>query len=360
VEGLILTGGFGAASAGASGAAPAGSGAGKTEAAPGERIVLHIDGDEMSVPEYAERLGAVYGPSYEALAVLGAEDRIVVRADVQTGNFPWAELVFPRISQVPMLNNVHSSVNTEELKTYMPDLVFTFSRPNELRQFKAAGIPCVWGLTPSTPEGTKNQLRVYAEALGGGAIARAEHYAAYFDEKFAMVKAVTDGIAPRDRPAVYYAGIDMLTTYGRYSDIGAFIDAAGGIPVTANLEAGNHVQIDFEQLAAWNPAYIFIDHGAMNERATAEEIMAGAYGNGRYRSIDAVKNRNVYLVPSGVYYWDMGLQKILLLMYMAKTLHPEAFADLDMEAEVMEFYGEFFGYPLTREQAGRILGRLDP
>jgi iron complex transport system substrate-binding protein len=354
VDGLTLAGDFGAAK-------PAGEDQGSAaEAAPGERLIRHIDGDEISVPVYAERLGAVYGPSYEALVVLGAEDRIVVRADVQTENFPWAELVFPRISQIPMLKNVHASVNTEELKTYMPDLVFTFSRPNELRQFKAAGIPCVWGLTPSTPDGTKEQLMVYAEALGGDAIPRAAHYAAYFDEKFAMVKSVTDNIPPVDRPTVYFAGIDMLTTYGKYSDIGAFIEAAGGKALTAGLEAGNHVQIDFEQLAAWNPAYIFIDHGAMNERAAVEEIMAGAYGSARYQSIDAVKNRRVYLVPSGVYYWDMGLQKILLLMYMAKTLHPAAFADLDPEAEVMEFYSEFFDYPLTREQSGRILGRLDP
>ena len=42
------------------------------------KIVKNRDGKEMQVPEEApERIAAVYGPAYEALTVLGAEDRIV-------------------------------------------------------------------------------------------------------------------------------------------------------------------------------------------------------------------------------------------------------------------------------------------
>ena len=98
----------------------------------------------------------------------------------------------------------------------------------------------------------------------------------------------------------------------------------------------------------------------MNDRETVEEIKDAAYGNKRYAAISAVKDDQVYLTPSGVFYWDMGLQKILLVMYMAKTIHPEAFTDLDMEQEIMEFYSEFYGYDLSREDAHRILMREDP
>jgi iron complex transport system substrate-binding protein len=324
------------------------------------RTIRHIDGTEITVPAQARRIGAVYGPSYEALALLGAEEKIVARADVQADNFPWARDVFPRIAGLPVLNNVHASVNTELLKQYNPDLVFTFSRPNELRQLAALDIPAVWGRTTVTLDDTKDQLRVYAEALGGTAPERAERYAAYFDEKLAAVRGATAQIPAEARPRVYFAGVDLLTTYGKYSDIGAVIEAAGGLSVTADIEGGNHVQIDFEQLAARDPAFIFIDHGAMNERAAVEDIMEGAYGAARYQAISAVRSRQIYLVPSGVYYWDMGLQKILLLMYIAKIIQPEAFADLDMRAEVMEFYAEFFSYPLSAEQADKILAREDP
>ena len=98
----------------------------------------------------------------------------------------------------------------------------------------------------------------------------------------------------------------------------------------------------------------------MNDRNTVEEIKSAAYKNKKYAAIDAVKNDQVYLTPSGTFYWDMGLQKILLVMYMAKTIHPEEFADLNMEQEVREFYQKFYGYELTEEEAHQILMREDP
>ena len=79
-----------------------------------------------------------------------------------------------------------------------------------------------------------------------------------------------------------------------------------------------------------------------------------------YKSLKAVKNDQVYATPSGVFYWDMGIQKILLVMDMAKTLHPDKFKDLDMAQEVMEFYEKFFNYSLTREEAEQILNRESP
>jgi iron complex transport system substrate-binding protein len=65
-------------------------------------------------------------------------------------------------------------------------------------------------------------------------------------------------------------------------------------------------------------------------------------------------------VPSGVFYWDMGLQKILLVEYMAQILHPDLFQDLDMVQELMNFYQEFYGYSLTAPEAQAILSRQLP
>ena len=304
-----------------------------------------------------QRIAAVYGPSYEALTVLGVEDRIVVRADVQTDDFPWAEKVFKRITEVPALDNVHTSVNFEELMNYDPQIVFAFPRTNELTQLEKAGIPAVAGASAKKPQDVKVQLMKYAKALNQEAVERAEAYGKYFDEKFQYVTDITGKIKEEDRPRVYYAGVDVLTTYGKYSDIPELIRAAGGKPVSGNLKAGSRTQIDKEQFLEWNPEYIFIDHGGMNDGKNVEEIREDIYKDKNYKNIEAVKNKNIYLSPSGVFYWDMGLQKILLLMNVARILHPEEFSQLDMEYEVMDFYERFYDYPLTREEAGKILQR---
>ena len=307
-----------------------------------------------------QRIAAVYGPSYEMLAVLGVEDRIVVRADVQSDDFPWASEVFFRISDVPLLDNVHTSVNFEQLMTYAPDMVYSFPRPNEEKQLEEAGVACLPGEAAETLEDTPHQLMTYAQTLNEDAVERARVYGQYYSDKIQMVQSVTGQMSESEKPKVYYAGMDILTTYGAYSDLPAVIEAAGGVCVSADLEAGSRTQIDYEQLMAWNPDYIFIDHGGINDGETVEQVREELLASDQYQELAAVKDHAVYAVPSGVFYWDMGLQKVLLVMHMAKILHPEEFADLDMVKEVQEFYETFYDYPLTAEQAQKILMREAP
>jgi iron complex transport system substrate-binding protein len=357
--GLAIKGGFGSdlRTGGADGEAGGGGGTGAQI-----RNIKQFDGTLSEVPLVPERVAAVYGPSYEALVLLGAEDRIVARADVQTENFPWAEEVFGRIGGLPVLEDVHAAVNIEQLLTYKPDLVYTFPRPNEVAVLDKAHVAWIEGQTTTSLADAKELLRVFASGIGVEAQGRADAYAQWFDERLAYVTERTAGLTDAQRPKVYYAGTDILTTYGSGSDIISVIEAAGGNAVSKELEGGNRINTDAEKLAAWNPDWIFIDHCGMSgsEDGTADEVAARAYANPKYASIGAIRDRQVVLTPSGVFYWDMGLQKILLVEYMAKTIHPELFEDLDMAAETQDFYLTFFGYPLTQEQAGQILARQAP
>ncbi|MNM14290.1 putative siderophore-binding lipoprotein YfiY precursor [compost metagenome] len=325
-----------------------------------QRTITNIKGQELKVPVEAKRITAVYGPSYEILVMLGAEDRIVACSDVQVDNFPWAQLIFKRMNTLPKLKNVHTAVNIEALLSYKPDLVLGFPRPNESNKLDELKIDNVPGAVTANLESSLKQLEVYANAVGGEAPERVREYEDYFRAKLKRVTDVTSKLPDADRPAVYYSAIDLLSTYGKYSDLTEVISAAGGRSVTADFEAGNHSQITFEQLVQYNPAYIFIDHGGINDLETAEKIRSNAYSDGRYGLIKAVADKQVYLTPSGAFYWDMGLQKILLVMEMAKILHPDAFADLDMNAELREFYSKFYHYELTEEQADKILNRENP
>jgi iron complex transport system substrate-binding protein len=304
-----------------------------------------------------ERLAAIYGPSYEMLVVLGAEDKIVVRADVQTDDFPFASKVFKRIDSVPKLDNVHTSVNIEELMTYNPDMVYTFPRENELAQLKKLNVSVLAGQSDENLSTVTKQLMDYAQTLDDTAKEKALEYQQYFDTKLKMVTDITSKI--ENKPKVYYAGTDILTTYGKYSDIIEVITAAGGTAVSANLEGSSRTQINYEQLMSWNPEYIFLDHGGMNGAQNVLQMKEDVMTDSRYQSVVAVKNSDVYVVPSGVFYWDMGLQKILLVMQMAKTLHPEEFQSLDMKNELKTFYQKFYDYSLSDEEVTAILNRQE-
>ncbi|MDR1028020.1 MAG: ABC transporter substrate-binding protein [Clostridiales Family XIII bacterium] len=314
------------------------------------------------IPDDPGRIAAVYGPSYEALVALGAEDRIAVRADVQTENFPWAFEVYRRIGELPVLEDVHAAVNIETLLSHDPDLVYTFPRPNEVALLDKAHIGYIEGATTKTLDDVKGLLFKFAAPLGEEAVARAEAYAAYFDEKLTFVRERTRDLPEAERPKVYYAGTDILTTYGRQADVVEAIEAAGGTAVTRELEGGNRVNTDAEKLAAWNPDWIFLDHCGMSgsEKGSVDEIVAAAYDNPKYAGITAIKEQRIVPTPSGVFYWDMGIQKILLIEYMAKTIHPELFEDVDMASEIQDFYARFFDHELSREDAEKILERQLP
>jgi iron complex transport system substrate-binding protein len=324
------------------------------------KTVTDLSGDRIRVPYKVDRIGAVYGPSYEALYVLGQQDKVVVSSDVQKEDFPWATVIFPELKNTPELKNVHSSVNVEKLMTYKPDLVFSFPRPNEMKQLEEGGIAAVPGETTRKLKDVPDELLVYAHCTGKDAVDKAKAYGEYFDKKYDQITARTRDLKKGERPKVYYSGIDILTTYGGYSDIPDLIEKAGGTAVSADLKAGNHAQIDFEQLAAWDPDYIFLDHGGMNEGKSLEEIAEETYRDKKYSEITAVKDHEIHMTPTGVFYWDMGLQKILLLEYVAKTIHPGLFKDLDMVTEIQQFYRQFYRYDLSRQQAKKILERREP
>lgn len=47
-------------------------------------------------------------------------------------------------------------------------------------------------------------------------------------------------------------------------------------------------------------------------------------------------------------------------MWLAKTLHPDRFRDLDIVKEMRDYYRQFYHYPLTAEEARLILAHQPP
>jgi len=109
--------------------------------------------------------------------------------------------------------------------------------------------------------------------------------------------------------------------------------------------------VTIETIMEWDPDIIFM--GRMNDTAIITE-------NEAWSGITAVENGAVYLCPSGVFNWDYSGEGVLLMLYLAKTIHPELFEDLDVEAEIQYYYSTFYGYELSEENVQNILNHADP
>lgn len=323
------------------------------------RTVTLSDGYVVEgIPAEVERIAALFGPSYERLYVLGAEDKIVMCSDFHRSNWPWSQLIYQHVDDEDMaiVQNASSSLNVEDLLEYDLDVCFYWSTSEVLKALENVGIAAVPYSSTGGVDSIKQELYSYAQVLGDEeAMAIYERYADYFDTALAEVQAVTSQIPDEERKVVHYGMRALLSPVAGDSDVVAIIEYAGGIPSSTELTGSDSTDIDKEQLIAWNPDAIFIDH-TTDPHAAIDEI----YADSDYANISAVQNGEIYGVPTGVFYWDAGLQMVLLVKWMAATLYPDYFPDMDMVAELQEFYSEFYHYDLTEEQAQAILNCENP
>jgi len=327
------------------------------------RTIKNLNGKSIQIPVDVRRVACFYGPSYEKVALLDAEDKIAVCSEFHKTLSPWKKKIFKRINNIPGYASSHSP-NLEELINMKLDVVFFWDMPGVVEKIQGIGIPVIHpaGVPGRKVEDMKYLLNVYAEVLGDKAIKIAKRYSEYFDQKINMVKSVTSAMPDNEKPTVYFAVRKPLQTAGRDSFIPELVGLAGGISVQRDLSGGFGREIGLELLLKWNPEIIILDHCGARWMGSApvHEIVSQMINDKRLESITALKNKQVYMSPTGVFFWDSGQQVILQIMWMAKMFHPEKFSHIDMNKELKYFYSEFFRYKLSDDEARRILLNLPP
>ncbi|PWR71277.1 ABC transporter substrate-binding protein [Methanospirillum lacunae] len=325
-------------------------------------VISSASASTVEVPKDVNKIGCLFGPSYEKVVILGAEDKITMASDSHQTLWPWSNIVYKDLNKIPVIIKNAQTPNIEDLVKNKPDVIFFWNTPETVQKIEDAGIPVVPAPDTKKFEDVKTSLDSYAQVLGPDAKAISKDYADYFDKKLAYVKSNIGDIPSDQRPSVYFAIRKPLQTAGANSDISEMISLAGGKSVTDGLDAGFGTDITVEQLLKWNPDYIIIDHcGASNLGSKpADQTLQEMVNDTRFSDLSAMKNQHVYISPTGVFFWDAGQQQILQLMWLAKLLHPDKFQDLNMNNEVKEFYSKFYHYELTDDQADRILKLLPP
>ena len=123
------------------------------------------------------------------------------------------------------------------------------------------------------------------------------------------------------------------------------IENAGGINVARGVK--DHAQISAEQLLGWNPDYLLV--------WSKEEIEA-LYKDARFKSLNAVKNKKVFAVPTGAHVWtNYTPEQPLAVLWAAGKFYPSKFSEASLKNAALDFYSKFFDYRLTSEQLNQIL-----
>lgn len=175
-----------------------------------------------------------------------------------------------------------------------------------------------------------------------------------FNNKYLnMVNERSSSLSDADKKTVYYAeGDDGLQTNPSHSAHGQLIDLVGGKNVADSAAQGNTtggIQVSIEQVIKWNPDVII---------TTDPEFYASVYDNPNWANINAVQNKEVYLSPQSPFKWfdrPVGANMIIGVPWTAKVIYPDQYKDINMVETTKEFYGNFYHYDLSDDEAKQML-----
>ena len=323
-------------------------------------IVVDHKGNEVELPVNIERVVIISPmplPSIYCL-YMGGTDKLVGMhpTSMAAAENSYLKNVYPDVVNVPTGFVKNGAVNVEELLKLKPDVVFYLASDKALEEsLQNAGIK---GFAFSTSVADFNTIETYANWIGKfgeifGDTGRADSIIKHGREVEKFINARLANLKDEEKPSVLmlynYDTSGMKTSgvnfYGDY-----WINAGGGKNVACELKGSP--AISMEQVYQWNPEYIFITNFSPY---LPEDLYNNSIDGYDWSQIDAVKNKRVYKFPLGMYRWyPPSSDTPLALKWISKTLHPELFADMDMDKEVTEYFKEFYGANLTAEDLNAI------
>ena len=143
-----------------------------------------------------------------------------------------------------------------------------------------------------------------------------------------------------------------LTTSGKHFFGEWWANAVGAVNVGGEMDTVNSTPVSMEQVYVWNPARILITN---YNTAQPDDLYNNTIGNYDWSEVDAVKNGKVSKMPLGMYRsYTCGVDTPVTLLWMAKTVYPTLFEDIDITEEAQKYYKTVFDIELSAEQVERI------
>lgn len=302
--------------------------------------VVDQAGREVTLDEPADKLVSSYYISTALLIALGCEDDLVgIEKKGETRQL--YHMAAPELLELPAVGS-GKGINIEETAALEPDVVILPKRLQEsAASFEALDIPVII-VNPETQEEFEECIGLLAEITGTEKTG--EELLNYYHEKMEFARELTKDA---EKPLVYLAsGSDYLSTCTSKMYQNDLISMAGGLNVSGELDDTYWAEISAEQLAAWNPEYIFgvsyAEYGL--DSFTENEALA---------EVEAVKKGQVYTFPSTIEAWDYPTpSSVLGVLWLTNVLHPDLYSTEDYKKEAVEFYQKFFDIQVSDEDLG--------
>jgi iron complex transport system substrate-binding protein len=318
-----------------------------------QRVVRYYGNQQVRLPAQVSKV-ATMGAHSALVAMLGYGPKIVATNRGVRDEMPIFRRFVPTITQAVLVSsgepNAPGDLNIEELLHIKPDVVFMGGVPPVQRSMlEKAGIGIV-ELRYNSMQNLLERISITGDILGEDARRNAAGYRNYFNDNIERVKRILAKVPAEKRLRIYHALGQPLATSGRPSINQDWMDLGGVSNIAEHWFKGavNATgKVSLEEIIAANPDAIIAMRAA--DAATIRS-------DPRWKNIRAVREGRVYANPRGMYWWCRETpEEALQFLWLAKTLYPDAATDIDMPAEVRQFYKRFYGYELSAADVNEFL-----
>ena len=320
-----------------------------------KRTFVDDAGVEMEVPEKIDRIVVGAWQMAAPLAVyLGGGEKIVgmAPASMKAAENGLLGEMYPELLDAETEFYNGGDINMEELLKLDPDIVIGVGE-EQSEAIRAAGIPATvvsvskWDY--DVIETYDHWLETFDAIFGGSAYGK--DVTEYSNQVQSAIMEKVSAIPAEDRKKVMilFAYSDAtMSTSGKGFFGQSWCDLTGAINVGEGIESLGSAAINMEQVYEWNPDVIIITNFTT---AQPEDLYNNTIGSDDWSSVNAVKNKQVYKMPLGIYRsYTPGADTPVTLQWFAKAVYPELFQNMDVEQIAKDYYKDFYGFELTDEQ----------
>lgn len=306
-------------------------------------VIKDMAGNEVNLPVNIERVSCMSATCETALVAMGQADKMIYTEAFASGDFAFTYQLFPDLANVEKVNG---SLSNEELIARDVDVVFVKSKSN-VERLQEGGVTAFY-LEFNSIEQTKESIRLLGEIFNVSNIADA--YISYIDKYIPLIKERLSTIPDNEIKSVYAPLLrssdnTIFNTYDPSHISTEVFDFCKANVITKEIEfTDNNGIITEEALIRLNPDVIMVC-GFYRDEGYA------ALTDGKYDGIlKAVDNEQIYYCPLGMYDWSAGGFELgISSLWIAKTLYPEYFEDIDLISLTKEYYKDTTGADLSDE-----------
>jgi len=294
--------------------------------------VVDHTGREVTIEKEPEKLVSGYYISTSLLIALGLEEKLV-GIEAKADQRPIYRLSAPELIDLPSVGTA-KEFDLEGCIALEPDLVILpVKLKNAVKTLESLGIDVLL-VNPENQALLTGMMYMIAMLTNTQSKAQA-----LLDFTAVQQAHLSEVLAGAKAPSVYLAGnSSFLSTAGRAMYQSDMIRLSGGMNVADAITDPYWVEIDYEQLLAWNPEYIIL---ASDASYTVEDVLADSNLEG----CKAVANGCVYQLPSKAEAWDSPVPSgILGSVWLANVLHSDLFSDEACSSLIDEYYETFYGF----------------